>query len=490
MITTPVRIAICEDERIVSLDIAKFLERNGYECNGSFDSAEGLLEFLKTVKPDLVLMDIHLKGKLDGIEASSIIFSQYAIPVILLTAYADAATIERAKITQPYAYVLKPYDERELKTAIELGLYRASMERKLRDSEALYRSLFSDGLTAQCLISSDGTISEKNEAFAILAGVGDGNPLFADLLTEPEFREQVDACLSKGTGMPVRETVLSTASGVKKNILIGLTPLSLFSKQSNFLCQAIDITERHELMRQLLQSQKMDALGRLSSSVAHDFNNILTAIIGYARMLETEFPEDSPSLADVDGIIQTANRASTLTRRLLMFARAENSEPVHVSLHELCGDMVQMLSHLLGSDMHLKLESEGFDDNVFIDRSRMEQVVMNLCVNARDAMPGGGIIRVTTGTVCLKEKIMGAVMEIPEGSWVYMSVEDHGTGMDESIVHHVFEPFFTTKSRETGTGLGLSTVLGIVQSAHGYIDLDTKKNSGSKFTVYLPLVKS
>jgi len=288
--------------------------------------------------------------------------------------------------------------------------------------------------------------------------------------------------------MPVSETVLMGATGVKKNILIGLTPLNLFSGRSTFLCQAVDITERHELMQQLLQSQKMDALGRLSSSVAHDFNNILTAIIGYARMLETEFPEDSPSQDDVDGIIQTANRASTLTRRLLMFARAENSEPVHVSLHELCGDMVQMLSHLLGSDTHLKLHSEGLSDNVFIDRSRMEQVVMNLCVNARDATPGGGTIQLTTGTMHLGEKIMGAVMEIPEGSWVFMSVEDHGTGMDESILHHVFEPFFTTKSRETGTGLGLSTVLGIVQSAHGYIDVETEKNVGSKFTVYLPLV--
>ncbi len=483
-----VRIAICEDERIVSLDIAKFLERNGYECAGSFDSAEGLLQYLEMEKPDLVLMDIHLKGKMDGIEASSIIFTRFMIPVILLTAYADTATIERAKITQPYAYVLKPYDERELKTAIELGLYRATMERKLRDSEALYRGLFSGGLTAQCLISGDGIISEKNQAFSALAGVGEGIVLFNDLIPEPEFRGHVDACLSKGHGMPVRETVLQAITGVKKNILVSLTPLNLFSGSLSFLCQAIDISERHELMKQLLQSQKMDALGRLSSSVAHDFNNILTAIIGYARMLETEFPDDSPSQGDIDGIIQTANRASTLTRRLLMFARAENSEPVHISLHELCGDMVQMLAHLLGSDTHLNLVSEGTSDNVFIDRSRMEQVVMNLCVNARDATPGGGIIELTTGIVNLSEKIMGAVMEIPEGAWVFMSVEDHGSGMDESIIHHVFEPFFTTKSRETGTGLGLSTVLGIVQSAHGYIDVNSKKNSGSKFTVYLPLV--
>jgi len=140
------RIAICEDEFIVALDIKNFLQRNGYDVVGTFPAAEELLALAESLNLDLVLMDIHLQGAMDGLEAASILLERWTIPVILLTAYADSPTIERAKLTHPYAYILKPYDERELKTAIVIGLYRASMERRLKTSEERYRILFEDGL--------------------------------------------------------------------------------------------------------------------------------------------------------------------------------------------------------------------------------------------------------------------------------------------------------------------------------------------------------
>lgn len=276
------KIAICEDERIVALDLRSFLLRNNYQVGAVVPSAEDLLESIETDKPDLVLMDINLQGRLDGIEASSVLHQKWGIPVIFLTAYADSHTIERAKFSHPYAYIIKPYDERELKIAISIGLYRAAMEKKLRQSEERYKLLFHSAMTATMLVESDGSILEHNEAFEKLApGVKTIWPLLNNEGNRNEFLEAVKNHVFFG---PAEASFSYTGSEIVW-VILSATPIVLPDGREAYQCQAIDITKRKQLEEELLQNQKLTALGRLSGGVAHDFNNVLTAILGYTRLI-------------------------------------------------------------------------------------------------------------------------------------------------------------------------------------------------------------
>ncbi|GAB1457435.1 hypothetical protein MASR2M48_27430 [Spirochaetota bacterium] len=297
------RIVICEDERIVALDIKAFLLRNNHEVIGIYATAEELLMDAKSLSPDLVLMDIHLQGKMDGIEAADILLKRWSIPVILLTAYADGPTIERANLTHPFAYILKPYDERELKTAISIGLYRASMERRLRRSEERYRGLFEEGLASTMLVDTDGSILESNRAFGRFSG---GASSIQDFLYNSEDVGALLSVMASGEVLAPREVRIRTTDSQESWALLSAAPIELPDGASAYQCQAVDVTERKTLMEQLIHAQKLSALGRFAGGVAHDFNNVLTAIMGYARLLRSDFETEGRSPDELDGIEQAA----------------------------------------------------------------------------------------------------------------------------------------------------------------------------------------
>ncbi|MBU0935584.1 MAG: response regulator [Spirochaetes bacterium] len=482
----PRKIFICEDETIVALDIQRFLKRNSYDVTGVFSRAEDLLAALETERPDLVLLDIHLAGAMDGLEAAGILYEKFSIPVILLTAYADSATIERAKKTQPYAYVLKPFNERELRTAMELALYRATMEALIKVSEQRYRSLFSFGLSPQCIINPDGLVLEANPAFLAMLGVQSFSGQVLDLFDSAEERKPVQESLQSGIELLNRELHPVVLDGSRKTVLVCLAPFFIEAGKQIFLFQAMDITEKQELSDKLVQTQKLDALGKLSSSVAHEFNNILTAILGFSRMLETEISDQPEAMAELEGIIRSTERASGLTRQLLMFARNDPLHAEYLQASEVCVEIEKLLSRLVGQMTRIVSSHEETDLCIYADKVRLQQAVMNLCINARDAMAAGGEIRIQSGVVHLDQVRKNRLRDIPAGAWVFISVRDQGEGIPDSLMTKIFEPFYTTKTAGKGTGLGLSTVLGIVQSASGYIGIESTPGSGSCFTVYLP----
>jgi PAS domain S-box-containing protein len=249
-----------------------------------------------------------------------------------------------------------------------------------------------------------------------------------------------------------------------------------------------DITERKRLESQLLQAQKMEGIGQLAGGIAHDFNNLLTVISGYADFVREALPPDDPTLADIDEIRKAAQRASSLTQQLLAFARKQVIEPYVINLNTLILNMEKLLRRLIGEDVDLVALPAPDLGQVRVDPGQIEQVIMNLAVNARDAMPDGGQLTIETANVVLDANYARRHISVVPGEYVLIAVSDTGSGMDEATQQHIFEPFFTTKAPGHGTGLGLATCYGIVKQHGGNIWLYSELGQGTTFKIYLPRV--
>ena len=251
---------------------------------------------------------------------------------------------------------------------------------------------------------------------------------------------------------------------------------------------AEDITELRRAEDRLQHAQKMEAIGRLAGGVAHDFNNLLTAILGYSHLALRNLKREDPLHEFVDEIQKAGNRAGSLTRQLLAFSRQQVLAPRVISVTALLRDLEKMLRRLLREDIDLRMMLESDDLCVRADPTQMDQVIVNLVVNARDAMPEGGVLTITSAIQHLAEPITERQGAVPAGTYVVVSVVDTGVGMDEDTRAHIFEPFFTTKDTGKGTGLGLATVHGIVQQSGGHVSVLTEPGLGSTFQIYLPMV--
>ncbi|HUJ72387.1 MAG TPA: ATP-binding protein, partial [Verrucomicrobiae bacterium] len=249
-----------------------------------------------------------------------------------------------------------------------------------------------------------------------------------------------------------------------------------------------DITDRKRLQQQLLQSQKVEAVGRLAGGVAHDFNNILTTMIGYCELLRDQLGTDSDARANVEEIAAAAERAASLTRQLLAFSRKQTLQPKVLDLNELVGNMDKMLRRLIGEDIEFITNLASDIGSVRADPGQIEQVLMNLAVNGRDAMPNGGKLIVETANIILSEEYTRLHEDVKPGDYVMIAVTDTGGGMTDEVKARLFEPFFTTKPQGQGTGLGLATCYGVVKQSGGHITYYSEVDHGTTFKVYLPRI--
>jgi two-component system cell cycle sensor histidine kinase/response regulator CckA len=251
-----------------------------------------------------------------------------------------------------------------------------------------------------------------------------------------------------------------------------------------------DITERKQIEAQYLQAQKMESIGRLAGGVAHDFNNLLQVINGYADLLLEGRPDDKQYRADLEAIRLAGERAADLTRNLLTFSRKEQAKPTVLDLNDVVADAGRMLVRMIGEDIELITRLSPTPGFVIADSNQAHQILMNLTVNARDAMPHGGRIVIETKNVEPDEDFVRRHPDFERISWVYLGFTDTGSGMSEDVKRHLFEPFFTTKSPGKGTGLGLATIYGIVQQSSGRIEVTSRPDEGTTFHLFLPRTTS
>jgi PAS domain S-box-containing protein len=263
-----------------------------------------------------------------------------------------------------------------------------------------------------------------------------------------------------------------------------------FEEKPARLVLANDVTERLRLEDQLRQAQKMEAVGRLARGVAHDFNNVLYVILTYAEMLLMDTKPGEPMRDDLEEIRKAGKRAADLTRQLVMFSRQQVLKPEVLDVSEVLTRMDEMLQRILGADVDLLCLPSSVPGRVFVDPDLLEQVIKNLVVNARDAMPSGGKLTIETDNVVLDEAYAREHVGVSPGPHVMLAVTDTGTGIDKATLSRIFEPFFTTKGVGKGTGLGLSTVLGIVEQSGGSVRVDSEPGKGTTFKVYLPFVNA
>ena len=304
-----------------------------------------------------------------------------------------------------------------------------------------------------------------------------------------------------------RDMYTKTFSGLKKNGLTKDMELDLVRKDGEILnaliseshifdpegnlisCRAtvFDVSERTKLEEQLRQSQKMEAIGLLAGGIAHDFNNVLTAIYGYCTILQSKLGDDSPFRYDLDQIYSAAEKAASLTRNLLAFSREQIMTPKAVNLNDIVKDVWQLLTRIIGEDVQLKIACAEKPLTIFADSVQVEQVLMNLAANARDAMPNGGSLIIETEDREIDEGSIHALGIGTPGKYAVISVSDTGTGMNEETTKKIFEPFFTTKEVGKGTGLGLSIVYGVVKQHNGFVNVASEPGKGTTFRVYLPI---
>jgi two-component system, cell cycle sensor histidine kinase and response regulator CckA len=365
---------------------------------------------------------------------------------------------------------------------------RKRAEEALRESEETFRQLIEQAADGIFILDPDGRFLLANSRLCAMLGYKQEEMLALGVLaTYPdedreEGRQRLGS-LRSGTALTF-ERLMKRKDG-------SLVPVEASAARlPDGRLQAIvrDISERRRLEAQLRQSQKMEAVGKLAGGVAHDFNNILTAMLGHLELGLLKLPRDHPVRADLEESQKATERAAALTRQLLAFARRQVIEPRVVNLNDLVANLGKMLGRLIGEDIELVTALDPALGRVRVDPGQIEQVLMNLTVNARDAMPEGGRLTIASTNLVLSEADARHYVNLPAGEYAVVRVSDTGSGMSDDAKAHAFEPFFTTKALGQGTGLGLATCFGIVQQAQGHIGFESEVGKGTTFSVLLPRV--
>ncbi len=364
----------------------------------------------------------------------------------------------------------------------------------LRLSEGSFRSMIENAPYGIYRATAAGQLLRVNPALQKMLGYDSPGDLLEmnlarDLYVEPQEHQRIlDELAARKSFKDIEVEWKRKDGALTKARCSGLLVKDEAEEEAYFEVFAEDVTEKRLLERQLQLAQKMEAVGRLSGGIAHDFNNLLGVIIGYSEVLKKKLDVSNPLREHAEEIEKAGQRAASLTRQLLAFSRQQVLAPAVLNLNALLTDMGKMIPRLIGEDVELALQLDSKLKLVKADQSQIEQVVMNLVVNARDALPQGGRLVIETANVSLTPAYTLHHPGSRVGPYVMLSVTDNGTGMNLETLTHLFEPFFTTKERGKGTGLGLATVYGVVKQSGGYIWVDSEAGKGSSFKVYLPQI--
>ena len=477
------RILIVEDESIVALDLQNRVRNLEYAVVARASSGQEAIDHALAFVPDLILMDIRLQGPIDGVEAAATIRRHLEVPIIYLTAYSDNETLSRAKITEPYGYLIKPFEERELHTAIEMALYKHNAEAQIRRQAYQLQQIVQAIPEGILLIDGNYSPVSKNpladEYLANLATWSDDGKLAA-------FGE-----LPMDTLLDGSENWHEIALTEPTEQVFEFMVRSLSDSADNDLWMIFirDVTQQRAIQKRANQNTNLASVGQLAAGIAHDFNNILSILtLGDQMVLITQKDLLASNRERLDHNIRQIERGSQLIRQILDFSRHSTLEQQPLDLVPLAKEVVKLLERTLPEHLQFETDFEISPCVMKGDPTKIQQVLMNLVLNAHDAMPKGGGLRIAIKSMRYDKQDELPLPEMIAGLWVKLQIEDSGIGIAPDAFPHIFDPFFTTKADNQGTGLGLSQVYGIVRQHNGYIDVRSQQDIGTVFTIYFPLL--
>jgi PAS domain S-box-containing protein len=500
--SSPLNVLILEDRESDAELMLRELEKAGYEA--AWKRVDSEKAFVNELSPelDVILADYKLPA-FEAPRALALLLERgLDVPFIVVTGSVGEEEAVACMRQGAADYLLKDRLVRlgdAVRNAVEQRRLREEKRRAeeaLRESEARFRSLYERAPLGYQSLDSEGRIIEVNQSWLDLLGYTREEAMgrwFGEFLTRQDvelFKERFPRFKAVGEVYGV-EFEMVRKDGDR--IIASIDGRIAYDDRGRFRqtqCILTNITERRNLETQLLQSQKMEAMGRLVGGIAHDFNNLMTAVTGYAELVQSGLPPDAPLRADVEEIRKAGDKASQLVRQLMAFSRKQVLHPMVVDLSGIVEDMAPMLRRIIGEDIQLHTAFPPDLWRVMADPGQMEQVIMNLAVNARDAMPEGGKLTIETRNVELDAQYLNTHLGANAGPHAMLAVSDTGIGMDAPILSRLFEPFFTTKGQGEGTGLGLSTVYGIVKQSGGDIRVYSEPGRGSSFKIYLPRAES
>ena len=390
----------------------------------------------------------------------------------------------------------EPYTQADVDVLLALAaraavvLDNARTHRALRSASERLSTIIKESPIATAFLGADGRVQMWNRAAEALVGWAPAEVEGRDLPTMPPDRAADEGELTQrllaGEVVRGRESRILHRDGHEIPVALYAAPLHEDGTIAGTVLRWVDLSERHNLEAQLQQAQRLESVGRLAGGIAHDFNNILTAILGFAQLVDEDMAPDDPRRTNIRSIEESAERATSLVRQLLAFGRQQVLRLEVVDLGEVLERIGPMLQRLIGEDVSVALKHPDGLWLVEADRSQLEQVIVNLAVNARDAMPRGGTLTIEVSNVDLDARYASTHPEVEPGPHVLLAVSDTGVGMDPETMSHIFEPFFTTKEAGRGTGLGLSTVYGIVRQSGGHIWVYSELDRGTTFRLYFP----
>lgn len=501
-------ILIAEDDQSNAAQLRYHLNLNNYQIIDIVPTGEALIDALEYSSPDLILLDIQLAGDLDGVNVAEKLLSKYDIPIIYLTSQTDEKTLNRAVITEPSGYLVKPVNPTELHFTIEMAVYKHQIARTLQNNHTwLQTTLNSIG---------EGVIStNNNEEITFINPTGEkllglnhdqviGKPLNSILKLEGIDNHEViphPVQLVINEGQPlIFDNCRLTEAVLNTSIVVDCT-LSPIRDSKNSILGGIfvfrDISsrlkadrERHELEAQLRHASKMEAIGQLAGGISHEFNNIITGISNYEELISAKLDENSDTYQYHRTIRKKLDQATHLTRKLLAFSRKDEPELSISNINQVILDLSLFLQQTLTSDIEIAISLDDQVKLISTDPNAIEQILTNLCLNSRDALTDGGKINISTALVNIPNHRTYSNTALPDGDYIRVTVRDNGIGMGDEIIQHIFEPFYTTKGSDSGTGLGLSVVYGLVKQLGGWIFCNSIPTKGTKFELYFPATPS
>jgi PAS domain S-box-containing protein len=503
---TKADILIVEDEALVAADLGDRLREMGYNVTGEIASGEEALEKMPHLRPDLILMDIVLDGEMDGIEAARQVRSRWDTPVVFLTAHADNNTLRRARLAEPFGYVIKPFAEAELHATVEMALHKHRVDSQLRKMErwlaTTLRSIGDGVLTTdeQARVTYLNPVAERLTGWKHMEAIGRTSSEVLALVERETGNLVADpAQRAIAEGVPVNmppRTILRSRRGLEIFIDDSAAPIrGDDGKIHGAVVVFRDCTEqirlaeeRRRLEEKMREAQKLESLGLLAGGIAHDFNNLLTGIMGHASLCRAKLQVSNPMHDNLEKIQTTGQRAADLCKQMLAYAGKGKIAHRAVDMNAVIADTLSLVSLSISKQVAVKRDLAAELRHVDGDGTQIQQVVMNLLINASEAIgENPGEIRIATGLKRTEAwEFASAVLapELPGGEYVCVQVRDTGAGMEPETLARIFDPFFTTKF--TGRGLGLAATQGIVRAHQGALFVESVFGKGSTFRLLLP----